>query len=175
LGLHHHPADGLWQPERPDLHTALANCGLALAAARELQLPVAFVRKVVPPAEMGDDVRLPAWMPGFEPKRSDMVFDCRMPSCYSNSDFAEMMDAIDGNCAIAGLFAETACLSTLITGFHRNHRPVYLADASASCGLKTVEGSYVPQAATAIISLYAKVMTTQQWIRLPIRKPMAVL
>ena len=35
---------------------------------------------------------------------------------------------------LAGLFGETACLSTLIEAYHRNHHFTYLTDASCSRG-----------------------------------------
>ena len=54
-----------------------------------------------------------AWISGFEPRRSDMVFERQQPSCYSNHLFENVVSQA-GSFAIAGLVAEETCLATAI-------------------------------------------------------------
>ncbi len=74
-----------------------------------------------------------AWISGFEPKRSDMVFERPQPSCYTNQLFEDVVSQI-GSFAIAGLVAEETCLATAIDASHRGHHVTFLSDASASRG-----------------------------------------
>ena len=146
------------------LANALVNCRLALAHARARGFPVAFFRQVEQPSTFTECVRLPSWIAGFEPTRSDMVFDRQRPSCYASPEFVEMTNYTGGNCVIAGLFGESSCLATAIEAFHRNHRLTYLADASLSRGRHGVSPSAMHEAVTSIASQYGKVMPTRSWI-----------
>ena len=72
-----------------------------------------------------------AWISGFEPKRSDMVFERQQPSCYTNQLFEDVVSQT-GSFAIAGLVAEESCLATAIDAAHRGHHVTFLSDASVS-------------------------------------------
>lgn len=157
-----------------DLTRALANCRLALAHARVRGFPVAFFRQVETPKVFGASVRVPSWIAGFEPRRADMVFDRALPSCYASPEFVEMTSYTEGNCVIAGLFAETSCLSTMVDAFHRGHSVTYLADASASRAHDGISSETMHSAITNLASLYGKVANTQKWIRLTSQKAEAV-
>jgi len=143
---------------------ALANCRLALAHARTRGFPVAFFRRVQRPSSFSECVKLPSWIPGFEPTRSDMVFDRQHPSCYGSAEFVEMTDHTGGNCVIAGLFGESSCLATAVDAFHRNHGLTYLADASLSRGRHGISSGAMHESVTSIASQFAKIMRTRNWI-----------
>ena len=153
------------QGDRNTLAAAIANCRVALEHARAWRMSVAFIRPYEgrsPQSGLGHYSRR---LESFEPKRSDMVFDRRMPSCYASAEFVEMAGHVDGNYVLAGLFGETSCLSTAVDAFHRDHRFTYLADASASRGLNGIPSAAMHESVTTIISLYGTVLTTQSWIR----------
>jgi nicotinamidase-related amidase len=153
-----------------ELGSALANCRFALAHARARGFPVAFIRQFELPQSFEKALRFPLWMPGFAPRRSDMVFDRQRPSCYASPEFVDMTDHTGGHCVVAGLFGESSCLSTVIDAFHRRHRFTFLADASASRGHNGVSPSAMHDAVTNIISLYGNVARTQHWVRSTSRK-----
>jgi nicotinamidase-related amidase len=132
----------------PETMEALANCRLALSHARAMGFPVAFAR----------------WIEGFEPVRTDMVFERDRPSCYASASFAEVMENGRGNFVIAGFAGEAACLSTAIEAFHRGHSFTYLADASASHALDDLSARDVHRTVGKIVSSYGDVATTQMWI-----------
>jgi len=93
-----------------------------------------------------------------------MVFERAQPSGYSNKLFAELMDSCGGHFVFAGFAGETNCLSTAIDAFHRKHRFVYLADASASHGVGEMSAAESHNAVCQIIGLYGDVISTGSWI-----------
>lgn len=167
VDLHREAAgkDGAAHAETPAIARALANCRAALRHARAQNMSVAFIRRVERSASLLDTRAYPSWLAGFEPGRMDMVFDRRLPSCYTSVEFVDMANYVDGNYVLAGLFGETSCLSTAVDAFHRNHRLTFLTDASASRGFEDVPADSMHDSVTAIISLYGTVATTQSWIR----------
>src|ERR1035437_696411 len=70
---------------------ALSNCRAALNRARASNIPVAFARNITPKS-VSDRLHYPPWISGFEPVRSDMIFDVLQPSCYSNTEFSRAME-----------------------------------------------------------------------------------
>ncbi len=142
----------------------LANCRAALMHGRAMKLPVAFVRNVRAPKSIHEPRSYPAWLRGFEARRTDMVFDTLQPSCYSCAEFCEVMEHSPGNFVIAGLFGETNCLSTAVDAYHRKHKIIFLEDASASRPRGNVPASAMHSAVAKIMSVYATVMKTAAWI-----------
>jgi nicotinamidase-related amidase len=148
--------------------TALGNCRLVLDRARAVGMPIAFVRR-----RRGNgfaffnEPRLNeprGWIEGFEPRRSDMIFERDRPSCYSSPEFAQVIR--DGGChfVLAGLAGESGCLSTLIEAFHRGHRAIYLWDASASCSIGRLAADDAHGIIAELMRGYARVMETQTWV-----------
>lgn len=144
------------------LDRTLDNCRAAIRHARENGIPIAFTR---PGATLGLFERRAQsrWLPGFEPKRADMVFERQQPSCYGNSLFSDVVSRIDGF-AIGGLAAEEICLATAIDAAHHNHRVTFLSDASASRHRPHADARAVHGAATSAIELFADVATTSHWL-----------
>src|SRR5216683_4048408 len=130
-----------------DLARSLENCMSAIQHARKLGLPIAFTRRTDSPGSIGRSAQS-AWISGFEPKRSDMVFERPQPSCYTNQLFDDVVSQA-GSFAIAGLVAEQTCLATAIDASHRGHD----ADARA-----------VHVVTTKAIELFADTVTTRDWL-----------
>jgi nicotinamidase-related amidase len=148
----------------------LANCRVLLARARAHNLPIAHVRSINPKGA-SDRLRYPQWIAGFEPVRSDMVFDLLQPSCYSNPEFSRTMEYSNGNFAIAGMFGETTCLSTAIDAHHRNHPFTYIADATACRSGGDVPAHQFHDVVSRLMSVYGTVTDGSRWTRLlPMRR-----
>jgi nicotinamidase-related amidase len=148
----------------PNADAALANCRAALDHARSKGFPVAFLRQVSRSAYFNPATTFSGWIKGFEPTGADMIFERENPSCYSSKLFAQLMDGCGGHFALAGFAGETACLSTAIDAFHRGHRFSYLADASASHGLRELSAADVQNAVTGIVGVYGEIVSTRGWI-----------
>ena len=104
------------------------------------------------------------WIEGFEPQRNEMIFERKQPSCYLSEAFAELMEFGGSDVVLAGFAGEAACLSTIVDAFHRNHRIVYLKDASASHALVDVSADDVHGVVARIAALYGFVASTDTWI-----------
>jgi nicotinamidase-related amidase len=143
---------------------ALDNCRRVLDHAREIGLPVAFMRLLNESAFFNRATPFVRWIEGFEPYRNEMVFERGSPSCYSCEPFAALMNQSRGGIVLAGFAGESACLSTLIDAFHRNHKVIYLYDASASHALEDVPADEIHRAVSKISGLYGDVYETTDWI-----------
>jgi nicotinamidase-related amidase len=93
-----------------------------------------------------------------------MIFERSSPSCYSSEQFAPLLSRCRGGIVLAGFAGETACLSTLIDAFHRNHSVTYLSDASASHALEEAPADHIHRAVSKICGLYCEVVETEEWI-----------
>ena len=147
----------------PETNGALANCRAALAHARAMGLPVAFVRWIDRTPLFNKASRFSRWIEGFEPHGVDMIFERNRPSCYASADFAEVIGG-GGSFVLAGFAGEAACLATAIEAFHRGHTVTYLADASASHALDDTPASDVHRVVSSVAGLYGEVLTTRSWI-----------
>jgi len=143
---------------------ALDNCRRVLDHARDIGLPVAFMRLLNESAFFNRATPFVRWIEGFEPYRNEMVFERSSPSCYSCEPFAALMNQSRGGIVLAGFAGESACLSTLIDAFHRNHRVTYVCDASASHALEDVPAGEIHRAVSTISGLYGEVYETTDWI-----------
>ena len=154
--------DKLAKDRASDLARSMENCTLAIRHARSLGLPIAFTRQAGHPGWIERPAQA-AWISGFEPKRSDMVFERQQPSCYTNQLFEDTVSRV-GGFAIAGLVAEETCLATAIDASHRGHRVTFLSDASASRGRNAVDAGAVHLVTTKAIELFADIATTRHWL-----------
>jgi nicotinamidase-related amidase len=147
-----------------EIDRALDNCRRVLDHARDIGLPVAFMRLLNESAFFNRATPFVRWIEGFEPYRNEMVFERGSPSCYSCEPFAALMNQSRGGMVLAGFAGESACLSTLIDAFHRNHRVTYLCDASASHALEDVPADEIHRVVSKISGLYGEVYETTDWI-----------
>ncbi len=145
-----------------DLARSLENCMSVIRHARSLGLPIAFTRQTDGSEAIGR-LAQSAWISGFEPKRSDMVFERPQPSCYTNQLFDDVVSQI-GSFAIAGLVAEETCLATAIDASHRGHHVTFLSDASVSRGRPDSDARAVHVVTTKAIELFADIVTTRDWL-----------
>jgi nicotinamidase-related amidase len=148
----------------PGIEGALANCRTILDHSRSIGLPIAFTRLLDDSAFFNSATPFSRWIEGFEPSRNEMIFERSSPSCYSSEQFAALLNRCRGGIVLAGFAGETACLSTLIDAFHRNHRVTYLSDASASHALEDVPADQIHRAVSKISGLYCDVVETEEWI-----------
>jgi nicotinamidase-related amidase len=154
--------DALSKDRGCDLTQSMENCTRAIRHARQLGLPIAFTRSS---GHSGapEGAAPSAWISGFEPKRSDMVFERPQPSCYSNQLFEDVVSRI-GSFAIAGLLAEETCLATVIDASHRGHDVTFLRDASVSRGRHNADARAVHSLTTQAIELFADPVATRDWL-----------
>jgi nicotinamidase-related amidase len=147
-----------------EIDRALDNCRRVLDHSRRIGLPVVFIRTLNESAFFNRATPFVRWIEGFEPSRNEMVFERSSPSCYSCEQFAALVNQSRGGIVLAGFAGESACLSTLVDAFHRNHRVTYLCDASASHALDEMSADEIHRAVAKISGLYGEVYETADWI-----------
>ncbi len=147
-----------------EIDRALDNCRKALDHSRRIGLPVAFMRMLNESAFFNRAAPFSRWIEGFEPYRNEMVFERDNPSCYSCEPFTALVNQSRGGIVLAGFAGESACLSTLIDAFHRNHKAGYLSDASASHALDEMAADEIHRAVSKISGIYGEVYETADWI-----------
>jgi nicotinamidase-related amidase len=146
-----------------EIDRALDNCRRVLDHSRQIGLPVAFIRMLNESA-FNRATPFVRWIEGFEPFRNEMVFERTSPSCYSSEPFTALVNQSRGGIVLVGFAGESACLSTMIDAFHRNHKVAYLSDASASHALDDMSADDVQRAVSRISALYGDVYETADWI-----------
>ena len=147
-----------------EIDRALDNCRRVLEHSRQVGLPVAFIRMVNESAFFNRATPFVRWIEGFEPYRNEMVFERGSPSCYSSEPFTALVNQSRGGIVLVGFAGESACLSTMIDAFHRNHKVAYLCDASASHALDDMSADDIHRAVSRISALYGDVYETTDWI-----------
>jgi nicotinamidase-related amidase len=170
VDLHHDACDLVEVSEGSHPTRALERCAEILRHARACGFPVAFTRRIIAPNTLAGTPTYPRWIGGFEPQRSDMVFDHCRPSCYASGEFAEMAEHLGGHFVIAGRVGEISCLSTAVDAFHRDHRPTFLIDALLSRGGKELSAAMIERALSHILSLYVQTATAEGWMTATSRK-----
>ena len=147
-----------------EIDRALDNCRRVLDHSRQIGLPVAFIRMVNESAFFNRATPFVRWIEGFEPYRNEMVFERGSPSCYSSEPFTALVNQSRGGIVLVGFAGESACLSTMIDAFHRNHKVAYLCDASASHALDDMSADDIHRTVSRISALYGDVYETTDWI-----------
>ena len=164
VDMHHEPCDLFEVDDVSGPTRAIDNCLALLQHARRLGFPLAFTRRIAVPETLAGTPTYPRWINGFEPQRSDMVFDHCLPSCYSSAEFAETAEHLGGNFVVAGQAGEQSCLSTAVDAFHRNQCPTFLTDALVTRGGNDVPAATMEQVLAHIVSLYVKTDTATRWM-----------
>lgn len=108
-------------PAISGIDRALGYCRRVLDHSRRVGLPVTFIRMVNERAFSDRATPLVRWIEGFEPYRSEMVFERSAPSCYSCQPFAALVNQSRGGIVLAGFAGESAwlgrCLSPRPRGY----------------------------------------------------------
>jgi nicotinamidase-related amidase len=113
------------------IEPSLENCRSILEHAREAAWPVAHVRHLGATHLFNEATEWSRFVEGFEPLANEMIFTKRKLSCFSNDDFARMMETARANPVyIIGYNAQMCCLSTVVDAHHRGMRLKFVRDAS---------------------------------------------
>ena len=143
----------------------LANCKSVLEHCRSEGLPIAHFRQLKSSAYFNKASEFSGWIDGFQPKPNEMVFERRMPSCYSNTDYLNLLSTIDNPTTIfVGFSGESSFVSTSVYAHHQSHDVIFVSDASASRLLGGMPEQDTHKAIFELISLYADTASTSDVI-----------
>jgi nicotinamidase-related amidase len=152
-------ADGLCSSDSAGI---LANCRTALAFARRMGWPVAFVRSLT--ADPGEPLSN-EWIGGFEPQQLDPVFDRRGTSCYSSPYFEDAVGQTAGAVVLAGFLGHGGCMSTAADAFQAGHRVTFLTDATLDDAADRAVDASMLQHLRTFAKFDISAVTTAAWIR----------
>lgn len=95
----------------------------------------------------------------FRPLAGETQFVKSDFSCYSSPEFARLSAAEpQREIVVIGYGSTMCCLSTIIDGYHRGQKFVFVRDASSAKRTASMDELTAHKAATDIISIYAKVV-----------------
>jgi len=141
----------------------LRRCKAILDEARMLGLPIAHFRQLRASSLFNHASPFSKWIEDFQPRCNEMVFSRTMPSCYSNNGFCNFLERIDApTIVLAGLTGEEACLSTAVDALHRNHKLIFVKDASASRAIGDLSEEETHELLSNIISYYAETVKSSE-------------
>jgi isochorismate hydrolase len=128
-------------------------------------LPAASIRMISEQAFFNCATALVRWIEGPKPYLDQLIFERSSPSCYSGDAFTAVVNRSRGGIVLAGFAGESACRSTPVDAFHRNHKATSLCDASASHALDETPTGDVHRAISKISGICADVFKTDDWIK----------
>jgi nicotinamidase-related amidase len=155
----HHRLKGRRGLSHGDIAGVLARCRAALVHARSTGMAVAFVRDNANP-RIGSQSD---WIKGFEPERSDMVFERRASSCYANPYFEEVAKAF-GELVFAGFPGQGGCLSTAADAVRAGTRITFLEDATVDGESAEALGAFSLARISALTKFEVYATGTREWI-----------
>lgn len=156
-------------PDRPfylkGVEPSLAHCRAILGAARSSNCKIIHVKHL----KAGSAIFSPGsvfsdFVEGFEARSDERVMIKSLYSCYSNSDFATLMEAHQNDSVyIIGYNTIMCCLSTLIEGYHRGHRLTLVEDAAYAKSTEEYDENEMHAHAISLIKCarYGAVITTE--------------
>jgi len=142
-----------------DIAGVLAHCRAALVHARAMGMAVAFVRDGANP-RVGSNSD---WIKGFEPERSDMIFERRALSCYANAYFEEIAKA-SGELVVAGFPGAGGCLSTAADAVRAGTRITFLEDATVDGESAKALGAFSLARISVLTKFEIYSTGTHEWI-----------
>lgn len=83
-------------------------------------------------------------------------------SCYSSPEFARLAAAAEGELVVIGYGSTMCCLSTIVDGYHRGGKFLFVKDASSAKRTATLDESSVHRTVTEILSIYSKVVSAEE-------------
>ena len=145
----------------------LANCRRVIDHARAMSWPFAHVRHIQQGHVFNEDLPYSRFIEGFEPLGHEAVFTKSNLSCYSDPHFQHFMGSIrDEEVFLIGFNSTMCCLSTIIDGYHRGNKFIFVHDASLARATKHANEQDAHVHATDTISIYARTMTTDEVVAL---------
>ncbi len=140
----------------------LENCKLVLDYCRHEGLPIAHFRQLKSSAFFNKASDFSGWIDGFQPKPNEMVFERRLPSCYSNADYQNLLATIDNPTTIfLGFSGEASFVSTAVYAHHQSHDVIFVSNASATRLLGDLAEQDAHKAVFDLISLYGDTASTE--------------
>jgi ureidoacrylate peracid hydrolase len=144
---------------------SIDNAKKVLSHARTLGWPIVHVKHVQKGEIFSPESPYSEYADGFRPQKGEKEFVKENFSCYSNPEFAaEMKTYYKDEIVVVGYGSTMCCLSTIIDGYHRGQKFVFVKDATCAKKGPTLSEQSLHTHATEIILPFAKVCSTHELI-----------
>ncbi len=134
-----------------------------LATARRLNWPIVHVKHLQSGEIFNPQSPYSDFVENFRPQAGETEVTKGDYSCYTSPEFAAFAARHnDGELVIIGYGSTMCCLSTIVDGYHRGHKLVFVRDASSAKKTGSLDELAAHRAATDILSIYSKVVEADE-------------
>ena len=143
------------------VEASLANAERVLAHARKSGWPVVHVKHLQDGDLFGRTSPFSEYIAGFEPLAGEARYVKGDYSCYSNPEFAQRLKRhLPDEVVVIGYGSTKCCLATIVDGYHRGQKFLFVADASAAKRSEAFDESSLHAHATDILAGYCQLTKT---------------
>lgn len=140
---------------------SLANAGRVLEHARKNGWPVVHVKHLQDGDLFGKKSPFSDYIAGFEPRPGESEYVKGDYSCYSSAEFAERLKRhLADEVVVIGYGSTKCCLATIVDGYHRGQKFLFVADASDAKRSEAFDERSLHAHAADILASYAKTTDT---------------
>lgn len=148
------------------IEASLANARRVLDHARKYNWPIIHVKHLQEGDLFGKLSPLSDYIAGFEPRPGETECVKSDYSCYSSQDFSERMERHPaGEIVVVGYGSTKCCLATIVEGYHRGQKFLFVKDASAAKRSSAFGESSLHAHAVDILAAYSKITDTELLLR----------
>ncbi len=145
---------------------SLSNAKIVLEKARAENWQIIHVQHLQEGDLFNHKSELSNFVAGFEPQGRELKVIKNNYSSYSAETFAEAMKTCADakhEVVVIGYGSTMCCISTIIDGYHRGNKMVFVQDASNSKSGGGLSEANLHTSATHIISNFARVTSTSEF------------
>ncbi len=148
-----------------EIAPSLKNAGYMLTHARDAAWPVVHVQHLQDGSIFNPADQFSGFVAGFEPLPTEAHVVKGNFSSYSSAPFRNLMETyLDREVLVIGYGSTMCCLSTIIDGYHRGQKFIFVKDASLAKRGPRFDELSTHEYATDMIATYAKVQSTAEVI-----------
>jgi ureidoacrylate peracid hydrolase len=142
----------------PNIQNSLAKGQEVLKFAREKRWPIVHVQHLQESGIFAKGDTHANFIDGFEPALHETSIAKSNFSCFSSKDFCQFLEKHkDKEVVVIGYGSTMCCLSTIIEGYHRGYKFVYVRDASAAKPTAAHSSEELHKAAVDIVSTFCSI------------------
>ncbi|SDW77317.1 Nicotinamidase-related amidase [Marininema mesophilum] len=144
------------------INSSLNNIQSVLEKARKDGWEIIHVRHIQESNLFAKDSEFADFVPGFEPREGEKEIHKDNFSCFSASEFEQLLEGLkDHIIHIVGYGSTMCCLSTIIEGYHKGYEMVFIHDASRAKQTNSFDEDSHHDHATEYLATFSKVISTE--------------
>lgn len=149
------------------IDASLGNAAKVLGGARLAKIPIVHIKHLNEGTVFNAKSEFSEFVDGFEPNGKERVAIKGDFSSYHSSEYRQFVDENQKRTIIViGYGSTMCCLSTIIDGYHRGHKYLFVRDASSAKATKMHTTEQIHPIMSDIMTTFAKVNTTEETLEL---------